>query len=112
MRLTREDAGIKTVEITIYPAETLAELRRYSVRIERMRRLIDGLDSLEVTYKSLLTDRAAETARLQPFRRVSDVILFQPKLVRITPDTISDVIENYGELADILIGTEFARILG
>ena len=99
----------------MHPAETLAELRRHSERIERierMRRLIDGLDSLEVTYKSLVTDRTAETARIQPFRRVSAVILFQTKLVRITPETISDVIKNYGELADTLIGTKFARILG
>lgn len=111
MHHPREGDTIRTVRIHMDPSETLAELRRRNARIEKKRRVTDGFDVLEVTYESFVADRDAEAARIQPFLGLQDVTPFETDLVKINPDSMREVIENYDEIEAALAGTEFERFL-
>jgi LPS sulfotransferase NodH len=110
MHHPREGAEIKTVKLHVDVSAMLGSLERRAARIQAMRDRIADIPHLEVTYESFVADRDAEGARILPFLGV-DVVPMKTDLVKINPDTISDVIDNYDEVSAALAGTPFARFL-
>jgi len=111
MHHPREGAKIKTVKLRLDTNTLLQELRKRNARIEKKRRLIDGFESLEVNYEDFVTDRNSEAERIQPFLGFENVVPFETDLVKINPDNLEDLIENYQEVTSVLSGTEFERFL-
>lgn len=111
MHHPREGAEIKTVKLHVDPATILTDLRKRNRRISEKRKTLQGFDVLEVTYESFVADRDAEAQRIQPFLGLNEVAPFQTDLVKINPDSLADIVENYDEIADVLSGTEFEKFL-
>lgn len=111
MHHPREGQEIKTVKLHLDTDNLLAHLKYRMDRIEENRRRIEGFPSLEVSYESFVEDRNAEAARIQPFLGIDDVVPFTTDLVKINPDALDQVIDNYEEVRDLLTGTEYEKFL-
>ena len=111
MHHPREGDQIKTVKLHLDAGTLLADLRKRNSRIEKRRNSLAGFDVLEVTYESFVKDRDGEAARIQPFLGLDEVVPFQTDLVKINPDSLADIIENYDEITNLLSGTEFEKFL-
>jgi LPS sulfotransferase NodH len=111
MHHPREGDAVKTVTLRLDPQTLLKELRKRNQRIEKRRKDLAGFNVLEVSYESFVKDKDAEAARIQPFLGLEKVVPFKTDLVKINPDSLSDIIENYDEIADLLSGTEFEQFL-
>lgn len=111
MHHPREGSAIRTVTIFIDPATILQDLRKRIQYIERIRKLTAGFPVLEVGYEDFIADRDAEGARIQPFLSLKEIVPFQSDLVKINPDSLEQIIENYDEIREVLVGTEFEEFL-
>lgn len=111
MHHPREGQEIKTVKLHLEPENLLAQLKMRLDRIEANRKRVEGFPVLEVSYESFVADRNAEAERIQPFLGIQDVVPFTTDLVKINPDALDQVIDNYEEIRDLLTGTEFEQYL-
>lgn len=111
MHHPREGDAVKSVLIHVDPATILSELQKRTRRIDKKRELIADMPVLEVSYEEFVADRQAEAARIQPFLGMSEVLPFETDLVKINPNSLADVIDNYEEIKAVLMGTEFEKLL-
>jgi LPS sulfotransferase NodH len=111
MRHPREGAEIRTVKIHINPHEMIAELDRRAAAIEYQRQLFSGCPSLEVFYEDFVANRAAESGQLLRFLEVDESHDLQSDLVKINPESLTDLVENYEEVRHALLGTPHEKFL-
>jgi hypothetical protein len=110
MHHPRERAVIRTVKLHVDVPAMLSSLKRRTAQIQKMRDQIADTTHLEVTYEDFVADRDAEGARILPFLGV-DVEPLKSDLVKINPDSAFDVLDNFDEVSEALVGTPFARFL-
>ncbi len=111
MHHPRAGAQITTVKIMLDPVETLERLERKAKRVEAEQLKFEALKPLRVVYEEFSANRDAETARVFDFLGVSAEQSERSDLVKINPDSIQELVENYDELAAVLTGTPFERFL-
>ena len=104
----REGAEIRTVSIEVDIPRMLRELDRRERLVEEMRRAVDGLPVLEISYESFVRDRDAEAARILPHLGLDVDTPLVSDLVKINPSSMRDVILNYDAVAAALSGTRHA----
>ena len=66
---------------------------------------------MEIFYEDFVAHRKRETARIGNFLGLSLLGCLKSDLVKVNPDSLKGVIQNYDEVADTLNGTPFARFL-
>lgn len=111
MRHPREGAEIKTVKIHIDSQELLRELNLRTEQVEDQRRLFGGCDIREVYYEDFVADRSGESIKLLRFLGVDEGQELTSNLVKINPESLSELVENFGEIRNALRGTTYEQYL-
>jgi len=102
---------VAPVKVHLQPAKLLRDLGRRTRQLEKYRAMFADQPYLEVSYESFVADRDAETRQVLRFLDIGDFMPLDTDLVKINPDSIADIIENYGEVALALRGTAFEKYL-
>jgi hypothetical protein len=112
MHHPREGARIRTVRIVVDPSEIQQTLDKHEARVNNMRRAIASLPHLEVTYESLIHEQDTVLKDVMHLLGIHDATAtLRTDLVKINPDSVRDIVENYDELAGSLVGTPYERFL-
>lgn len=102
---------IQNVTVRLEPLCLLNNLKNIVAEVESNRKKYLDLPYLEVTYESFVKDMAKEANRIFSFLAVKNVENLPVPLKKINPDSVSDLIENYDEVKEALLGTEFESML-
>jgi uncharacterized protein YqeY len=111
MRHPREGAAIKTTKISIDPAKVLGILNKCELEIENRRVQFSECLYHELSYEDLVRDKDEELKKIQSFLNVNQADNLTSDLVKINPDSLAEVIENFGEISDVLSGTPYEKFL-
>ncbi len=111
MRHPREGAVIKTVKIHINPKELLKELNLRAALIDTQRRMFSDCRCHEVYYENFVANRSEESVKLLRFLGVDEGHELTTDLLKINPELLADLVENYEEIRTILKGTPHEKYL-
>jgi hypothetical protein len=99
------------VTVRILPLRLKRRLQRLSREIEKYRAvLVDG-HHLELYYESLTADQGAEMQRVLDFLGVDQSVSLTSDLVKLNPDSLADILENFEQIARAFKGTPFEEYL-
>lgn len=111
MRHPREGAEIKTVKIHIDPLELQQELEHSSALIEAQRSMFSKCRYHEMFYEDFVENRTTESPKLLRFLDVDEGRELTTDLLKINPESLANLIENYDEIAACLRGTPHEKYL-
>ena len=86
-------------------------MKRRTQLIEKYRAAFADKPRLEISYESLVANRDAETRRVLQFLDIDEFISLDTDLVKLNPDSLEDIIENYEQVAQALKDTPFEKHL-
>jgi LPS sulfotransferase NodH len=109
--LSHSTSQVNPVTIRLSPLQLKLKLDRLTQQIDKYRSRLKGTPHLEVFYESFVANREAETQRLLTFLRIDQFIPLTTNLVKLNPDSLELVIENYAEVRQSLSGTVFEKFL-
>jgi hypothetical protein len=69
------------------------------------------LPYLKVTHESLASDFDTEIRKVLKFLEVDKTISLSSDLVKVNPDSLEDIVENYEEIKQALICSDFKNFL-
>jgi len=98
------------VRVHFDPDQLVRRLEWRERAIRRHRRRLRRFSPLEVTYEDLVADRPAQSLRITRFLGVEPRTL-TTEWVKVNPDRLATIIENYDEVAERLRDTPFAELL-
>jgi hypothetical protein len=110
-RLPHSTKPVKAVQVHIDIRKLKQDLQLRSQQIARYRAAFADNPYLEVLYESFVTDRDAETRRVLQFLGIDEFVPLQSSLVKLNPDSLSKIIENYGQVAQALKNTAYESYL-
>ncbi len=101
---------VEPIKVRIDPKILKKDFRRRQIRFAKYRkRFIEVLDVpfLEVSYESLVADYNIEIHKVLKFLGIDKLMPLTSELVKVNPDSL----ENYNEVKQTLINTEFENFL-
>lgn len=104
--------ALEPIKVRLDPAKVLAALTRTTQLVETYRGIFAGNPYLEVTYESFAAHRDDESRRVLEFLNVEPLLPLTTDLVKINPDSLERLIENYEEIVRALKGTAYEPFLG
>ncbi len=107
--ITRPLDCISKVHLT--PRKVKSSLVYLTQQVQMYRQVFANNPYLEVTYESFVANRDYETQRILKFLQIEPFVPLTSPLVKINPESLSDLIENYDEIVRILRGTTFEHLL-
>ncbi len=102
---------IAPIKVHLRPKKLKRNLARRARRIAKYQARFTDKPYLEVSYESFVANRNAETRRVLQFLDIDSFIPLETDLLKINPDSLQDIIENYEEVAQALKGTVFEKYL-
>jgi len=102
---------VEPIKVRLQPEELIAVLTRRMRLIETYRGVFADNPYLEVTYESFVAHRDDEARRILRFLDIEPFVPLTTDLVKINPDSLQDLIENYEGVAQVLKGTAFEQFL-
>jgi hypothetical protein len=102
---------LKPIKVYIDPQILLEDFRRRQNRFERYKELFRGFPFLEVSYESMVTDQNTETGRVLKFLGINQLMPLTTDHVKVNPDSLEEIIENYDAVKQTLMNTEFSHFL-
>lgn len=103
---------VEAIKIRINTKKLKRTLTYVTHQIEIYRVVFKDNPYLELTYESFVANRDRETQRLLQFLHISEpCISLTSDLVKLNSDSLEMLIENYDEVSQTLVGTEFERFL-
>ena len=111
MHHPRKGAEVRTVTLKLNAGRIRGTLDRRVAIIERMRKNAASLPNLEVAYESFSAHRDGELAQILPFLGIEGGHVPETDLIKINPNKLSNIIENYGEVEAALRGSPHERFL-
>jgi len=112
--LMHSTQAVKPIKVRIDPKNLTEHLRKRQIRFDNYRKLfieVLAVPFLEVSYESLLADHDAATRKVLTFLGIDKFMPLTSELVKVNPDSLEDIIENYSEVKQTLINTEFENFL-
>ena len=106
--------SVEPIKVHIDPGVLIDDFRKGQKRFAKYRKLFNddlNVPYLEVTYESLVADFDSEARKVLEFLEIERLIPLSSKLVKVNPDSLEDIIENYGEVKQALASTEFESFL-
>lgn len=104
-------SGAKRVTIRLSPLRLKRRLGRLTRQIEKYRAMLADKRHLQVFYESFAANRDAETRRILDFLGVDQSVSLASDLVKLNPDSLEDILENYEAVAQGFRGTAFEKYL-
>lgn len=87
------------------------QLARLTQQIEKYRLALKDTRHLEVSYEALVASPEAETRRILDFLKLDQLGPLSTNLVKLNPNSLEDIIENYAEIKQVLSSTSFEKFL-
>lgn len=109
--LAHSTSKVATVTVGLSPFKLKMQLTRLTRQIEKFRAMLKETRHLEVSYEALATHREAEIGRVLDFLQIEPHGSLTTNLVKLNPNSLQDIIENYDEIQRSLNGTEFEKFL-
>ena len=103
--------AVKPVKVHVNVNRLQKDLTRKSQLVQKYRKVFENKPYLEVFYESFTANRDAETKSILQFLGVSELVPLQSDLVKLNPDSLEDIIQNYGQVVEALQYTSFAECL-
>lgn len=111
MRHPKAGDKIKTAKVHLDPEKTVEELNRRLELIERQRSMFRDCATLEITYEDFVANKKDVSVSILDFLEVDNTLELKSDLVKINPDTLEDVIDNFDEIKNILSGTSLEKYI-
>ena len=102
---------VEPVAIQLSPSKLRKSLTRLTKQIENYRAVLAGKRHLEVSYESFVAHRDTETRRILNFLGVDPSVPLTSDLIKLNPDSLEDILENYDQVAQALKRTVFEKYL-
>lgn len=102
---------IEPIEVHLQPEKLKRTLALITRQVEKYRHALPGKPYLEVAYESFTTHRDDETRRVLQFLNIDQFVHLSTNLVKLNPDSIEDLVENYEEVAQALKGSVYEKYL-
>lgn len=105
---------VERIKVRIDPKILKKDFRRRQRRFAKYRKLFNevlDVPFLEVSYESLVADYDIEIHKVLKFLGIDKLMPLTSELVKVNPDSLEDIIENYNEVKQTLINTEFEDFL-
>jgi len=102
---------LKPIKINVDPKILLKDFRKRQKHFEKYRRVFKDIPFLELSYELMVADQDTETHKVLKFLGVDQLIPLTTDLVKVNPDSLGGLIENYNEVKQILMNTEFENFL-
>jgi LPS sulfotransferase NodH len=102
---------VDIVTVRLSPLKLKMQLARLTGQIEKHRRQLKDILHLELTYESLVAQSETETNRVLNFLEIQERVPLTTNLVKLNPNSLEDIIENYAEIKQTLSGTNYEQFL-
>lgn len=104
---------VKPVRVYLRPGKLKRNLARREQLVEQYQAMFTDQPYLEVFYEAFVADRETELQRVLQFLGVAidESMSLEADLVKLNPDSIEDIVENYEQVARALQGTAFEKYL-
>jgi LPS sulfotransferase NodH len=104
---------IPVVSVQVSPEKAIKEMRRVRDSFAEFERLLSGHRKIELVYERMCS---GQTLTDEAWTKITELLEIEPAtvgsdLVKMNPDELRPMVENYDELAAALSGTEFERFL-
>ena len=109
--VSHSTAKVKPITLHLQPFVLKMRLLRLTRKIRQYRTKLKSLRYLEISYESFVADQETETHRLLDFLHIDHIVLLTANIVKLNPDSLGAIIENYTEIEWTLQGTEFEKFL-
>ena len=103
--------NVDAPKITLDTSHVLSELHKINRENEWWQARYSGGDYYPVCYEDFVTNKEKESAGLLRFLNVADDRVLTSKIVKINPDRLQDIIENYDDLYKVITGSKFEYCL-
>lgn len=102
---------VAPIKVHLDPVEIKMLLNKMTKQLEVNRRLFADHPHLEITYEGFVANRDQETDRMLDFLGIESFTPLTSDLVKLSSDSLEDLIENYDEIAQTLTGTAYEKFL-
>ncbi len=109
--LSHSTSKVKWVTVHLSPFKLKMQLTRLTQQIEKYQTVLKNTRHLEVSYEALVARPEAETRRILDFLKLEQLGPLTTNLVKLNPNSLGDIIENYTEVKQALHGTAFEKFL-
>ena len=106
-RLYHTTRSVQAERLTISPKHLVGHLRRISEESAKLGRIFNRSQYLTLAYEDFVSHQPAQNARICAFLNVEPDPTMSSTLVKINPDRLCDLLENYDEIEAALAGTEY-----
>ena len=106
--------SVEPVKVHIDPKPLIDDFRRRQKRFAKYTNRFKDIFEvpfLEVSYESLVADFNSEIQKVLNFLEIDTLKQLTSELVKVNPDSLEDIVENYSEVKQTLINTEFEHFL-
>jgi hypothetical protein len=113
-RLFHSTQSVAPIKVHIDPQVLIGDFKRRQDRFNKYRKRISqelSVPYLEVTYESLLHNHESEIRKTLHFLGVDENFQLNSELVKVNPDSLKEIIENYSEVETLLKNTKFYKFL-
>jgi LPS sulfotransferase NodH len=112
--LCHSTQSVEPVKVHIDPKTLIDDFRRRQKRFakysDRVKNTFE-VPFLEVSYESLVADFNSEIQKVLKFLEIDTFKQLTSELVKINPDSLEDIVENYEEVKQAIISSEFKNFL-
>lgn len=102
---------IEQITIRVSPRTLKRRVAALTKQIKKYRTILKEQRHCEVSYESFVANRDAETRRILDFLHIDQFIPLTTDLIKLNPDSVVDILENYEEVAQAFKDTVFEKYL-
>ena len=102
---------LPTVTVRLPPRRLKRRLKKLTRHIEKYRTMLKDKRHIEISYESFVANRDAETQRILDFLNIDQFVPLTTDLVKLNPDALQEIIENYEEVKRALSSTASENFL-
>jgi LPS sulfotransferase NodH len=95
----------------INPTQVLNQLNKLLKEKSQCQSLLRDNPMLNLTYEDLFEDQSPTIQRIMDFLGITDPLFHMPDIVKLNPEKISELLENYEEVKQALSGTRWEKYL-
>jgi LPS sulfotransferase NodH len=110
-KLFHSSKEVENVKVYIAPKKLKRKLKRRIKQIAKFQKVFRSNNYIEIFYESLLFSRDSETLKVIKFLDVNNFALKEPDIVKMNPDSIEQIIQNYDEVTQYLKNTIYEKYL-
>jgi LPS sulfotransferase NodH len=112
--LCHSTQSVESIKVHIDPKTLIDDFRRRRKRFAKYTNRFKDIFEvpfLEVSYESLVANFNSEIQKVLKFLEIDTLKQLTSELVKINPDSLEDIVENYEEVKQAIISSEFKNFL-